>query len=51
MKINQIYVNLPVKDIQKTKKFWSNVGFTINEQFSDEKAVCVVLNDNTFVMF
>ena len=51
MKINQIYVNLPVKDVQKTKDFWTKLGFTINEQFSDEKAVCVVLNDNTFVMF
>lgn len=51
MKINQIYVNLPVKDVQKTKEFWTNVGFTINEQFSDEKAVCVVLDDHTFVMF
>ena len=51
MKINQIYVNLPVKDIQKTKDFWTKLGFTINEQFSDEKAACVVLNDNTFVMF
>ena len=51
MKINQIYVNLPVKDIQKTKEFWTNVGFPINEQITDEKAVCVMLNDNIQVMF
>ena len=51
MKVNQIYVNLPVKDIQKTKEFWTNVGFTINEQFSDDKAVCVVMNDTIYVMF
>lgn len=51
MKINQIYVNLPVKDIPKTKLFWTNLGFAVNEQISDERAVCIILNDNTFVMF
>ncbi|KQT35781.1 extradiol dioxygenase [Chryseobacterium sp. Leaf405] len=51
MKINQIYVNLPVKDIQKTKEFWTNIGFSINEQITDEKAVCVMMSDNIQVMF
>ena len=51
MKINQIYVNLPVKDIQKTKEFWTKLGFSINEQITDERAVCVIMNDNTYVMF
>lgn len=52
MKANQIYVNLPVKDVQKTKAFWTKLGFTINEQFSDDKATCVILKDDSiFVMF
>lgn len=51
MEINQIYVNLPVKDIQKTKEFWTKLGFAINEQFSDEKAVCVVMKEDIYVMF
>ncbi|MDQ0064346.1 VOC family protein [Chryseobacterium lathyri] len=52
MKANQIYVNLPVKDVQKTKEFWTRMGFEINEQFSDDKAVCVVLKeDHIYVMF
>lgn len=51
MKINQIFVNLPVKDIQKTKEFWTAIGFSVNEQISDERAVCIVLNDNISVMF
>ncbi len=52
MKINQIYVNLPVKDVQKTRAFWTTLGFTINEQFSDEKAVCVVMKeDHIYTMF
>jgi predicted lactoylglutathione lyase len=52
MKINQIYVNLPVKDVKKTKEFWIKLGFSINEQFSDEKATCVVMKEDTiYVMF
>ncbi|MFC3158193.1 hypothetical protein SAMN05443633_11067 [Chryseobacterium arachidis] len=51
MKINQIYVNLPVKDVEKTRKFWTKIGFSINEQITDEKAVCVMMNDNIQIMF
>lgn len=52
MKANQIYVNLPVKDVQKTKAFWTQLGFEINEQFSDDKATCVVIKeDSIYVMF
>jgi len=51
MKINQIFVNLPVKDIQETKKFWMNLGFSVNEQISDERAVCIMMNDTISIMF
>ena len=51
MKVNSTFVNLPVKDIAKTKEFWTQLGFTFNEQISDENAVCVVLNEITSVMF
>ncbi|GEN77863.1 VOC family protein [Chryseobacterium hagamense] len=51
MKANQIYVSLPVKDIEQTKTFWTNIGFSVNEKITDEKAVCIVMSDNIFVMF
>lgn len=52
MQINQIYVNLPVKDVQKTREFWTELGFSINEQFSDEKAICVIMKeDHIYTMF
>jgi uncharacterized protein len=44
-KVKSIYVNLPVKDLAVTKSFWTTLGFSFNEQFSDEKAVCLVLNE------
>ncbi|WP_394664779.1 VOC family protein [uncultured Chryseobacterium sp.] len=51
MKINQIYLNLPVKDVQKTREFWTNLGFATNEEMSNDKSVCVVMNENIYVMF
>lgn len=51
MKANQIYVNLPVKNIEQTKAFWTNVGFPINDQISDENAVCIIMGENLYVMF
>ncbi len=43
--IKSIYVNLPVKNLAQTKAFWTKLGFTFNEQFSDEKALCLILNE------
>ena len=43
--IKSIFVNLPVKNIEKTREFWSKLGFSFNEQFSNDKALCLILND------
>jgi len=45
MKVKSIFVNLPIKDLQKTRDFWTKLGFTFNEQFSDERALCLVLSE------
>lgn len=45
MKIQSIFVNLPVKDLNRTRAFWTKLGFSFNEQFSDDKALCLILND------
>ncbi|WYP26814.1 VOC family protein [Alkalihalobacillus sp. FSL W8-0930] len=50
MNARQIFVNLPVKDLQKSKAFFTEVGFTFNEQFEDESATCMVVNETIFVM-
>ena len=46
----QIFVNLPVKDLGKTIEFFKKLGFEFNPQFTDEKATCMVVNENIFVM-
>lgn len=45
MKVKAIYVNLPVKDLAQTRAFWSTLGFSFNEHFSNDKAICMILND------
>lgn len=45
MKVKSIYVNLPIKNLEKTRDFWSKLGFSFNEQFSDDKALCLELNE------
>ncbi|GAA3059312.1 VOC family protein [Streptomyces roseofulvus] len=45
-----IFVNLPVKDLDVSKAFYEKLGYTINPQFSDETAACVVISDTIFVM-
>jgi uncharacterized protein len=46
----QIYINLPVKDLTKSKAFFSHLGYTFNQQFTDENAACMIISDNIFSM-
>jgi uncharacterized protein len=46
----QIFINLAVKDLQKSLDFYTSIGFTNNPQFSDYKGKCMVWCENIFVM-
>ncbi len=46
----QIFVNLPVKDLNKSVEFFTKLGFTFNPQFTDENATCMIVGENIFVM-
>ena len=45
-----IFVNLPVKDLDKSKQFFTELGFTINQQFTDENASTIVISDTIYLM-
>lgn len=49
MKTN-IFVNLPVKDLNKSIAFFTQLGFTFNPQFTDENATCMIIGENIYVM-
>lgn len=48
--VKQIFVNVMVQDLQKSKDFFSKCGFTFNPQFTDEKAACLILGENIYAM-
>ncbi|MFF3502955.1 VOC family protein [Streptomyces sp. NPDC003247] len=45
-----IFVNLPVDDLEASKKFFTGLGYSINPQFSDENAASVVISDTIVAM-
>lgn len=47
---NQIFVNLPVKDLDKSMKFFSEIGFEFNEQMTDKNAACMIIGPNIYAM-
>lgn len=47
----QIFVNLPVADLTKTVAFFTELGFSFNPQFTDTKATCMVIGDESYAMF
>ncbi|KRE70005.1 VOC family protein [Paenibacillus sp. Soil750] len=47
---DKIFVNLPVKDLDKSIAFFTSMGFTFNPQFTDENATCMVISEHIYVM-
>jgi uncharacterized protein len=48
--MKQVFINLPVSDLEKSTALYTAMGFTNNPQFSDHTAKCMVWSDNIFVM-
>lgn len=46
----QIFVNLPVEDLDKSIEFFTTLGFTFNPQFTDKNATCMIISENIFAM-
>jgi|EP01034_Spumella_vulgaris_P036445 predicted lactoylglutathione lyase len=46
----QIFVNLPVKDLPRSKDFFAALGYTFNPQFTNDQGACMVISENIFTM-
>src|SRR4030095_136119 len=46
----QIFVNLPVKDLNKSKEFFEKLGFSFNPQFTNDDGACLIIGENIFAM-
>ncbi|KIL35024.1 extradiol dioxygenase [Cohnella kolymensis] len=47
---DKIFVNLPVKDLNKSMEFFRSIGFEFNAQFTDENAACLVISEHIYAM-
>lgn len=46
----KIFVNLPVRHLDRSIEFFQRLGFTFNAQFTDETAACMVISDDSYAM-
>jgi predicted lactoylglutathione lyase len=46
----QIFLNLPVNDLNKSIAFFTKLGYTFNPKFTNEKATCMIISDTIYVM-
>ncbi|MER6535903.1 VOC family protein [Streptomyces sp. 900105755] len=45
-----IFVNLATNDVAASRKFFTELGYTINPQFSNDDCSCVVISDTIIAM-
>ncbi|MET9598812.1 VOC family protein [Streptomyces sp. NPDC006459] len=50
MSATMIFVNLPVRDLEASKAFWSKLGYSFNAQFTDENCASMVISDTIVAM-
>lgn len=48
--MTEIFVNLPTTDLERSKDFYTSLGATINQLFTDENAACIVWDENVYFM-
>ena len=46
----ELFVNICVRDLQRSMTFFEALGFTFNAQFTDDKAACMVISDKAYFM-
>ena len=48
--VNNLFINLPIKSLEKTKEYFKALGFNFNELYSDTTSTCMIVNKNIFAM-
>lgn len=46
----QIFVNVAVRDLQKSMAFFGALGFGFNAEYTNDDAACMIVSDDIFVM-
>jgi uncharacterized protein len=46
----QVFINIAVKNLEKSKTFFAHLGYSFNPQFTDENAACMIISDTIYTM-
>ena len=49
--MKKIFINLPISNLKETMDFFTKLGFTFNQKFTNENATCMIIEENIYVMF
>jgi predicted lactoylglutathione lyase len=47
---DSVFITLPVKSVKASIEFFTALGFTFNQDFSDEETTCMIVNETIYVM-
>lgn len=47
---SHIFVNLPVKNVERSKTFFEEIGFEFEEEMTDQNAACLIIGPTIYVM-
>lgn len=50
LQTKQIFVNMPVKNLEASMEFFQTIGFSFDQRFTDENAACMILGSGIYVM-
>jgi len=46
----KIFLNLPVLNLEKSIQFFKGLGYSFNQQFTDDSAACMVISNDIYAM-
>jgi predicted lactoylglutathione lyase len=46
----KLFVNIPVRDLQRSIEFFEALGFAFNQQFTDATATCMLVGEDAYFM-
>ncbi len=46
----KMFVNVPIRTLSESVRFWGALGFTFDPQFNSETTTCMIVSEDNYVM-
>ena len=46
----KMFVNVPIRKLSESVRFWGALGFAFNPQFTSETTTCMIVSEDNYVM-